>query len=134
MTTLVILFFLYLFAHCIADTSFQTDAMATGKNRNRPIDMSRVPKGQKPLNLWYMWLTHHSAVHGGIAFLITYIVTHNFVFSGILAIIEFVSHWIIDFGKCENKYSPIGDQLLHLGMKVGYVFAVTKYSYLVITK
>jgi hypothetical protein len=102
--------FLLIVGHCLADTALQPTAMAIGKNRNRPIDPERVPPGQKPLNLWWMWLTHHSFIHGGVVFLIT-----GSVFFGLY---ETYTHWMIDFFKCENKYSPLGDQLLHLVVKL----------------
>jgi len=106
------MFFMLVFGHCLADTALQPDPMAKGKFRNREIDMSRVPKGQKPLNLWAMWLTHHAMIQGGMTALITRNVW--------IGMIEAISHWIIDFFKCENKYNPNIDQLLHLGMKVIY--------------
>ena len=99
--------------HCLADTTLQPGTMSGGKNRHREIDLSRVPKGQKPLNLWLMWLTHHAMIHG----LIVYLLTQNVY----LGMIESVSHWVIDFGKCENWYGPYIDQSLHIIMKIGYV-------------
>lgn len=114
--SLLYLSFMLLFAHCISDTTFQTSFMAQGKVRNRPIDMSRVPAGQKPMNLWYMWLTHHAVIHGGMVAL----VTGRYEFG----IIETISHWIIDFFKCEGKYNPVVDQLLHLGCKVVYIVLI----------
>ena len=102
--------------HSLADTVFQPDAMGRGKNRNREIDLSRVPKGQKPLNLWPMWLTHHSLIHGLVVYLLT-----GKVFLGM---IETCSHWIIDFGKCDNLYDPYMDQFLHIGVKVMYAMVL----------
>jgi hypothetical protein len=107
------LFFLLIFGHCIADTSLQSDVMARGKSRHNPIDPNRVPVGQKPMKLWYMWLTHHSFIQGGLV----YIITGSFLYF----YLEIISHWIIDFFKCEGSYSPIEDQLLHIMMKVIYV-------------
>jgi len=112
------LFFLLVFGHCIADTSLQTDSMARGKSRHNPIDPNKVPKGQKPMKLWYMHLSHHSMVHGGIV----YLLTGSFLFF----YLEIISHWIIDFFKCESKYSPIEDQLLHLSMKSLYIVLLTQ--------
>lgn len=108
--------FLLVFGHCLADTSLQTSFMAKGKNRNNPIDMSNVPLGQKPLNLWWMWLLHHSVIHGGIVYLITGSLSFG--------IAEVLSHWLIDYFKCENAYSPFEDQLLHLSMKVLYIVLI----------
>lgn len=107
------LFFLLVFGHCLADTALQPDRMGRGKSRHNPIDMNRVPVGQKPIHLWWMQLTHHSMIHGGIVCIITG--------SLLFGIIEVMGHWIIDFFKCESKYSPYGDQALHLGMKLIYI-------------
>ena len=121
---IVLYLWLLLAGHCLADTSLQTDSMGRGKNRNREIDMIKVPVGQTPMNLWYMWLTHHSMIHGLVTMGIIYFITRNFVLSCILGIVETVSHWLIDFGKCDNWYSPIGDQLLHIAMKISYVIKI----------
>ena len=110
-------FWVLLAGHCLSDTSLQTNAMGGGKNRNKGIDYTRVPAGQKPLNLWYMWLTHHSCIHG----LVVYLLTQNVY----LGMIETLSHWIIDFFKCENKYGPHIDQMLHLLFKLGYAIYLT---------
>ena len=92
--------------------------MGRGKNRNAKIDLSRVPNGQKPIHLWAMWLTHHAMVHGLIVYLLTGI--------PLLGMIETLSHWAIDFGKCENWYNPYMDQFLHIGFKIMYVVLITK--------
>lgn len=107
------LFFLLIFGHCLADTSLQTEFMAKGKNRNRPVDLSRVPPGQKPIKLWWMWLTHHAIIQGGVVCIITG--------SLLFGVMETISHWVIDFYKCESKYSPYEDQAMHLLMKVFYI-------------
>jgi hypothetical protein len=87
--------------------------MGRGKSRHNPIDPARVPVGQKPLNLWVMQMTHHSLIQGMIVCIISG--------SLLYGIIEVISHWIIDFFKCESKYSPYGDQGLHILMKIIYV-------------
>ena len=106
------LLFLLLCGHSLADAALQPQGMIVGKRRSNPIDMSKVPKGQTPLRLWWMWLTHHSLIHGGVVCLLT-----NNVYLGI---VETITHWIIDFFKSEGKYSPYEDQALHIGMKIIY--------------
>jgi hypothetical protein len=123
----LMIFFLYLFAHCIADTALQTDAMAKGKNKNREIDLSRVPKGQKAMNLWYMWLTHHSVIQAGCVFFVSYFLMRNLYISFAFAMIELFSHWIIDFNKCNNNLNPISDQLWHLVFKLIYTVDIVYY-------
>lgn len=112
------LFFILSFGHSLADTALQKSDMITGKRRSTAIDMSKVPKGQKPLKLWWMWLTHHSLIHGGVV----WILTRNVY----LGMVEFISHWIIDFFKSEGKYNPIVDQALHLIMKIIYCIIIVK--------
>ena len=114
-----LLLFLLIAGHSLADTALQSDAMGKGKKRDKEIDMSRVPKGQKPLNLWWMWLSHHALIHGLVVACITGRV--------MLGVVEALSHWIIDFFKGENCYSPYGDQTLHLLMKVVYVLYIAVY-------
>lgn len=104
--------FLLICGHSLADGALQPTNMAKGKRRNAPIDMSKVPKGQKPMRLWWMWLCHHSLIHGGIVYLIT-----NNIWFGL---IETISHWVIDYFKSENVYNPNVDQGLHIGMKIIY--------------
>lgn len=92
--------------HLICDLTLQSDTMAKGKNRNRKPDY--IPEGQKYVPTWYFWLSAHSATHAVGVFLIT----SNYLAS----LFMFFSHWIIDFLKCENKTTPLGDQLLHLSV------------------
>ena len=117
MDIFIALSFMLLFGHCLADAVLQPSSMSNGKRRNTPIDMSKVPPGQKPINLWYMWMTHHAVINGGVVA----IITGRYE----LGILETVLHWIIDFFKCENKYSPNVDQALHLGCKLFYVILIT---------
>jgi len=116
--------FIFLAGHSLADTALQPDAMGRGKSRLRKIDISRVPPGQKPLNLWLMWLFHHAIIHGFFVTLITFTITQNLSFALNLGIIESISHIIIDFFKCEGKYNPYVDQALHLIVKLGFIFTI----------
>jgi hypothetical protein len=96
--------------HAIADTSLQPENMAKGKNRNRPIDMSRVPPGQVYQKTWPFFLTYHAFVHGGAVALAT-----GNVYLGLA---EVACHWMIDFGKCESWYGIKTDQGLHMLCKL----------------
>lgn len=93
--------------HFLCDYVFQTDAIATGKNRL--IDPAKFGVD------WRYWLTAHAATHGiGVG-----VVTGS-VWLGVL---EFGLHWIIDLGKCVKMYGLHNDQLLHLACKfiIGYI-------------
>lgn len=98
--------FLLLAGHALADFALQSDSMAKGKNRHRK---THPPPGAKYQPCWHYWLTAHALIHGGVVYLITQ--------SLILGLAEFVSHWVIDFYKCENKYGIHTDQGLHIGCK-----------------
>jgi len=115
---------MFIAGHSIADTALQPDAMGRGKSRLRKIDVSRVPPGQKPLNLWCMWLSHHAIIHGFIVMLLTFMFTQDISFAINLGMIETAFHWVIDFYKCEGKYSPYIDQTLHYFVKVGLALTI----------
>lgn len=106
------LFFQLLVGHALADFVLQSEAMGRGKNRHSDIHHNKASTFPR----WYYWLAAHSLVHGGIVYLITN--------SLLLALIETASHCVIDFCKCEGKIGMNTDQALHVGFKIGYVFAV----------
>lgn len=118
--------FLYVAGHSLADTALQKHDMGKGKNRHNPVDMSKVPVGQKPLNLWPMWITHHALIQGLVATGITYFITSDTVFSINIGMLEFASHLAIDFFKCENAYGPYADQSWHIVMKLFYAFLIVR--------
>ena len=92
-------------SHFICDYVFQTDAIATGKNRN--IDTAKFGVD------WRYWMTTHAITHGVGVGLVTGSVT--------IGVLEAVSHWIIDFGKCESWYGLHIDQILHVACKLIWV-------------
>lgn len=98
--------------HAVADYPLQSEAMARGKNRNRFLSLSDIPPGQKPVSVWWHYMTAHALVHAGAVGIVTG--------STVLAVTEFILHWIIDFAKCENWTNPHQDQALHLLCKVVY--------------
>jgi len=69
--------------------------------------------GQKPVAVWWHYMTAHALIHAGAVWL----VTGNVWF----ALAEFVLHWAIDFAKCENWTNPHADQALHVACKVAYM-------------
>jgi hypothetical protein len=100
------MFLLLLFGHVLADYPLQGDFMARAKNRFIPI------QGVPALTI----LVSHALVHAGFVLLITG--------SLYFAIIELVTHSLIDDLKCEGKLSFNQDQLLHVGCKAAYVLAL----------
>ena len=104
----VILLFQLLIGHAIGDFVLQPSPMSTGKNRHNRLH-EQYGDGFPP---WYYWLSAHSLTHAGIVYVITG--------STLCAALECVSHWLIDFGKCEKNYSLHIDQGLHMLFKVLY--------------
>ena len=105
---LLTLFFTLLIGHAVADFVLQPGPMAQGKNRH--IDLR--PEFGPQFPPWYYWLSAHALTHAGLVLLITGSVLY--------AVLETISHALIDFGKCERKYNFHVDQLLHMLVKVGY--------------
>ena len=101
MITFLTRLFLLCVGHAFSDVAFQTEWMAVNKHRTRP----NAVKG-----LWVFALTAHALVNAGVVILIT-----GNVFLGVL---EFIAHWLIDFGKCEGWYNLVTDQALHLTSKI----------------
>lgn len=107
------LFFLLVLGHFVADYPLQSDFIAKGKNRFRPVDLASVPPGQKPMTIWPWVLTAHAGTHAAAVFLI--------LGSPVLAFAELISHWLIDYGKCANRYGIHADQVAHLLCKAMWV-------------
>lgn len=104
--TFIIMLFKLLISHALCDFSLQTSAMAAGKNRhNKPKD-DAVPPGQKVVNVWFYWLTSHALIHAGGVLVVTGNVLAAFAMA--------VTHFTIDFVKCEGYTNPHIDQALHL--------------------
>lgn len=103
------IFALLLIGHFVADYPLQGDFIAQNKSPWRPIDMSRVPPGQRPTKIWPYVLTAHGATHGAAVYLVTGSVA--------LALAETIAHMLIDTGKCANRYGIHADQWMHFGCK-----------------
>lgn len=101
-------FLILVAVHFICDYVFQTDAIATGKNKN--LDPAKFGVN------WYYWLTSHAATHAAGVYLVT-----GFFW---IAVLEFLSHWVIDWLKCEGKLSLHQDQLVHIGFKLFYIVLI----------
>jgi hypothetical protein len=111
-----------MFLHAIADFALQSDVMAKGKNRNNEKiqrlhwiqELERDPKDFK--KTWFYWLSAHALIQGGLILLI---------FGNVwIAMIEIVTHFIIDFTKCENKLTPHQDQAFHFTLRIVYTIVL----------
>lgn len=97
------LLFLMFAGHFLADFPLQGDHIAKTKNRHRKPDY--IPEGQTPTPIWFYSLTAHAMIQG----LVIYIITQRLDF----ALYQTITHWVIDFMKCENWTNPHLDQILH---------------------
>lgn len=102
--------FAMLIMHAIADFPLQGAFLAQGKNRH--LANSEF-QGEEPRALWFYCLTAHSLIQAGGVWLITG--------NAIIALIEFVIHWLLDYAKCEGWTNFHFDQLAHVACKIGYV-------------
>jgi hypothetical protein len=111
MDALALLFTLVI-GHAIADFVLQPAPMSRGKNRRSKLQ-SEYGDNFPP---WYYWMSAHALTHAGFVLLITG--------SVLFAVIETITHALIDFGKCERYYNLHVDQLLHTGIKCLYCVLV----------
>ena len=98
--------FWLLVGHAVGDFGLQSGWMARHKSRHvrEANSFSR-----KPELIWIEVLSSHCLIHAGAVTLATG--------SLLLGLLEFVAHWIIDYGKCEDWYGFHTDQALHIVSK-----------------
>lgn len=113
------LLFALIIGHAFADFPLQGKFLAIRKNRHiKSIDYT----GDSPPQLWIYCLSAHALVHAGTAWLI--LAGFGVATAVVYAFIEFVLHWVIDFGKCEKWTNFHQDQALHVLSKAVYVAAI----------
>jgi len=95
--------FLLFAGHFLADFPLQGEHIAKTKNWHYVPDY--IPEGQTPTPIWFYSLTAHAMIHG----LMVYLITGSME----LTLLQVLSHWGIDFLKCENIINPHVDQVLH---------------------
>ena len=106
--TILLLFFKLLIAHAVADFVLQPGPMSAGKDRRNELHL-QYGDNFPP---WYYWLISHAMAHAAFVWLITD--------SVVCALLEIITHALIDYGKCERWLSFHQDQLLHMLVKVLY--------------
>lgn len=97
-------FFMLLFGHCLADFPLQGDFLSNTKDPNKNY-----------IEVWLPALFAHSVIHAGMVFIITGFYS--------LAILQFVTHFIIDYVKCHGWFgsshkSFLIDQMLHYSIMI----------------
>jgi hypothetical protein len=113
----LIVFFALAIGHAFADFAWQSQFMATNKNRHL------VPKDTdtgRASSMWIHVLSAHCLVHAGVVWMILGSLKLAWVF----AVVELVAHWFIDFVKCDGKTNFNQDQALHYVCKAAYVVAI----------
>ena len=106
MQVVITIFFYLLVVHALFDFPLQGDSVAVNKNPNAKTALQQhVP--------WYYWMGAHALTHGGGVAFVTGSVW--------LGLAETICHFLIDYGKCNHKYSIHGDQILHVVCKVIWV-------------
>ena len=105
------LLFALAISHALCDFPLQGRFIAIAKNRH--ADLSEFFGDSPPKHLWVHALSAHSLIHAGGVWLVSGSLTLGFL--------EFVLHWLIDFGKNEDLTSFHTDQLLHYLCKFIYV-------------
>lgn len=109
------LFFALVIGHAFADFPLQGDFLSHGKNRHSSV--VRLADGKaNPGDLWVYLMSAHCLIHSGFVFAITGMV--------VLAVAEFVLHFLIDVLKCEGRTSFALDQWLHVLCKAGFVVVI----------
>ncbi len=106
-------FLALLIAHALCDHPLQGQFLALHKNRHHIPQDKNLPSR----SLWVYCLTAHSLIHAGGVWLVTG--------SCLLAVVELILHWLIDFLKEERIINLPVDQLLHVSCKVLYVIALS---------
>ena len=106
------LLFAFTIGHAFADFPLQGDFLSRGKNRNAPPPPLADGKSC-PADLWVYLMSAHCLIHAGFVWIIGGY--------AILAVVEFILHWLIDAVKCEGHTSFATDQWLHILTKVAYV-------------
>lgn len=114
---MLVLLFKLLIGHSIADFALQSDTMAKGKNRHRRTE---PPPGATYQPSWFFWLPAHALIHAGAVWVV--------LGRWEPALLEFIVHSVIDFGKCENLYGMKTDQALHVLSKVAWACMAVAYG------
>lgn len=108
----LVLFFALVIGHAIADFPLQGDFLSRGKNRH--VTPPQLADGRDgPKSLWVYLMSVHCLIHAGFVWVITGY--------AVLALAEFILHWIIDHLKCDGRTTFEADQWLHILCKAAFV-------------
>lgn len=105
MALFLVTFLLLALGHFMADYALQGDWLAAHKCPASSVE------GVAP-HPWIYVMCGHAATHGLLVYLL---VGHPLV-----ALLEFVAHFLIDLAKCRQWFGIHLDQLLHLACKAAW--------------
>ena len=111
---MLLVFLALAIGHAVTDFPLQGPFLSDAKNRH--ADISAYFNKETPPGVWLHALTAHSLIHSGAVWLITG--------SAVLAVVELVLHWLIDYAKCEGWTGFNTDQLLHYVCKLAYAMLI----------
>lgn len=114
---MLIIFFAFAIFHALGDFPLQGEFLSRAKNRG--ADLSEFFGSNQPQGIWFHALTAHSLIHAGGVWLVSG--------SVILAGIELILHWVIDFVKSCDKTSFTVDQILHYACKMVYAILLVSF-------
>jgi hypothetical protein len=104
-----LLFFL-IAVHPLMDFALQSGTIAACKCRGSTHPAAKgVP--------WYYWLTSHALIHGGSVGVVIRWFGYDWDTVALIAVLETVIHWCVDYGKCQKWYGIHMDQFCHIACK-----------------
>ena len=106
----LVLLFKLLISHFLCDFALQTPWIAQNKNRHNAPKDNALPPGQQPQTIWPYVLTAHAMIHAGG----TWVAMGEPLAAGFM----FLTHWALDYMKCENLWGFHTDQFMHLSVLV----------------
>jgi hypothetical protein len=109
MSQLFDMLILLVLGHFFVDFTLQSDTVARFKNKINQGDMKAVP--------WWYWMLSHASMSA----LMVYLITGNII----CTLIEVITHFLIDTGKCLGYYKIHADQALHLVTRIILIIILT---------
>ena len=106
-------FFALSIGHAMMDFPLQGEHIALGKNWRL---LKKLQDPARPEEIWIWCMAAHCLMHAGAV----WVVTGSIFF----ALVEFVTHWIIDVAKCSGKTNFHQDQLMHYTCKLIYAVLI----------
>ena len=85
------------------------------QEKSDTVALNKCPKNKSRIS-WVWWMTGHVSIDG----LIVYFITG----SSLIALLEALLHFYIDYLKCIGKFNLLVDQMLHILCKCIWVLLI----------